>query len=292
MLCPALYHTPREMPNAREIIKRKCVPLNLLFTVDRGYVSQLLLCLRSIVRFPTPGGYDIAVLHSSLTGADMDALRALEEPDCRFHFISVDERAFQGFPETERYPKEMYYRILAADYLPPEWTRALYLDPDIVVIRPLDALYGIEMGDNLFVATTHVRAFLTQLNAHRLHMDRPAPYINTGVLLLNLPAMRESIRQEHLRAFIAAHGDAMTLPDQDVVTALYGQRVQLVDALRYNLSDRVLAFYNARHPEERRGLDWVRENAVIIHYCGANKPWKPHYIGMLDCFYHELTAEI
>ena len=51
----------------------------------------------------------------------------------------------------------------------------------------------------------------------------------------------------------------------------------------------MLGFYNARHPENWRGLDWVQENTVIIHYCGANKPWKEHYHGILDCFYNELV---
>lgn len=31
---------------------------------------------------------------------------------------------------------------------------------------------------------------------------------------------------------------------------------------------------------------------VFIHYCGRLKPWKPHYVGVLDVFYHELMDEI
>ena len=33
-------------------------------------------------------------------------------------------------------------------------------------------------------------------------------------------------------------------------------------------------------------------HTVIIHYCGRLKPWKPHYVGVLDVFYHELMEEI
>ena len=39
-------------------------------------------------------------------------------------------------------------------------------------------------------------------------------------------------------------------------------------------------------------LDWVRAHTVIIPYCGRLKPWKPHYVGVLDVFYHELMEEI
>lgn len=264
--------------------------MNILFTIDRNYIAQMLTCVRSLTRFPTPGGYDIYLLHSSLSEADRETIRAQErEGVCRFHFAAVETAAFDGFPETDRYPKEMYYRILAADYLPQTVERILYLDPDIVVIKPLDGLYQSDFADNLFLATTHVSAFLTRMNARRLKLEETVPYVNTGVMLLNLPAMREAVRLADIRAFVAAHGSAMTLPDQDVVTALYGKRVALVDDMIYNLSDRMLGFYNARHPENWRGLDWVQENTVIIHYCGANKPWKKHYHGILDCFYNELV---
>lgn len=264
--------------------------MNILFTIDRNYIAQMLICVDSIARFPTQGGYDFYILHSSLTKGDVETIRAhAPECVCRFHFAAVDVAAFEGFPETERYPKEMYYRILAADYLPRQLGRALYLDPDIIVIKPLETLYQSELADNLFLATTHVNTFLTHVNARRLKLEETVPYVNTGVMLLNLPEMRQTVRLEDIRTFVAAHGNAMTLPDQDVVTALYGKRVRLVDDMLYNLSDRMLGFYNARHPESRRDLAWVQENAVIIHYCGANKPWKEHYHGVLDCFYHELV---
>lgn len=35
-------------------------------------------------------------------------------------------------------------------------------------------------------------------------------------------------------------------------------------------------------------VSWVRENSVIIHYCGKNKPWNDDYTGVLGVFYREL----
>ena len=46
--------------------------------------------------------------------------------------------------------------------------------------------------------------------------------------------------------------------------------------------------YNARHPNEIRSIDWVRQNTSVIHYCGKNKPWKSVYVGKLGIFYQEL----
>ena len=39
----------------------------------------------------------------------------------------------------------------------------------------------------------------------------------------------------------------------------------------------------------RENDPYIEENAAIIHYCGSNKPWKKNYIGVLDCFYHEVA---
>ena len=57
----------------------------------------------------------------------------------------------------------------------------------------------------------------------------------------------------------------------------------------YNLSDRTLLAHNADLRNQKVTLAWVRQNSVIIHYFGRNKPWKARYAGILDVFYHEIT---
>ena len=73
------------------------------------------------------------------------------------------------------------------------------------------------------MACTHTRRLLEKLNAARLGMDEAAPYINTGVLLYNLPALR-ALDMERVRAFADEKQDVFLLPDQDILTALYGDR--------------------------------------------------------------------
>ena len=54
---------------------------------------------------------------------------------------------------------------------------------------------------------------LEKLNAARLGMDEAAPYINTGVLLYNLPALRADLEQ--LQRQVSGHGAESTHPDDD-----------------------------------------------------------------------------
>ena len=38
-------------------------------------------------------------------------------------------------------------------------------------------------------------------------------------------------------------------------------------------------------------LGWMRKNTAIIHYCGANKPWNPLYLGEVGIFYKEVAQK-
>ncbi len=264
--------------------------MNLLFTADRNYLPVLHICLRSILRFPCREGYRIYLMHSDLEPADLEELAALCGDGARLIPVPIDDSMLEGFPTTGRYPRQMYYRILAAQFLPRELDRVLYLDPDIIVINPLEELYRTDLQGSLLAACTHVKEFLSRLNRLRLGAGESCPYLNSGVLLMDLEALRREQSLEEVAAYVERYGSRLTLPDQDILSALYGERTLLLDTMRYNLSDRILGLYNMSHrPEERRLVDWVRANGVIIHYCGRNKPWKENYLGILDVFYREVA---
>ena len=261
---------------------------NLLFCVNQKVLGLLSSCLRSILR---SGGYDhyhAYVLHSDLDSSLCDAMERDFSNGVTFHFLTVPDTLFADFPETGRYPKQIYYRLAAPLILPETLDRILYLDVDMVIINSLEELYETDFEGNYYAGCTHTREFLTRLTQARLKSEKAVAYINTGVLLMNLEALRKTIDLNQISAYVAEHEKALILPDQDILTALYGDKIQLVDSMRYNLSDRVLGFYTAAHPRERRDLDWIRRKSVIIHYCGRNKPWNEDYTGILGVFYEEL----
>ena len=161
--------------------------MNLLFAINGGYIPTFLGCMRSVLLHGGASHYEVFILHSDLTDGDEADIRTAL-PDVDFHFVFVDPAMFDGFPESKRYPRQIYYRIAAPLLLPDTLERILYLDADTVIINPLTTLYATPFGDAYFMACTHTRKLLEKLNAARLGMDEAAPYINTGVLLYNLPA--------------------------------------------------------------------------------------------------------
>lgn len=262
--------------------------MNLLFAIDKGFTNLFLNCVKSIVKNGGGHAYTAYILHSDLDVPSMnDIVRGVDgRIECRF--IAVDPALFEGFPESKRYPLQIYYRLAAPLLLPKHLERILYLDVDTVVINPLDTLYEMDFESAWYIACTHTREFLTRFNQARLGVKKDVPYINTGVMMLNLPKLRGGLRISDIREYANERMHTFILLDQDIITALYGEQVKLADTMQYNLSDRVLALYNADPKNEKVDLDWVRANAVIIHYCGKNKPWKDGYIGILGDFYKEL----
>lgn len=265
--------------------------MNLLYCVDYHVLGNFLCSLRSVVLHGGCSHYDVYVLHSCFD----DTMEAACNQDFKgvmtFRFIRVPDTLFEEFPETDRYPKEIYYRLAAPFLLPEDLSRVLYLDTDTIIINSLQELYKTDFGGNGYAGCTHAQKFLTKINQLRLQSEKADVYVNTGVLLMNLPVLQEIVDMQEIAEYVKIHRDALKLPDQDILSALYGNQVKLLDTLRYNLSDRVMNTHNAAHRHHKIDLPWVRENTAIVHYCGRNKPWKDGYIGELGVFYRELMPK-
>ena len=79
--------------------------MNLLFTINKGFMEHLDDCVRSIIRFPSEGGYDIYVIHSDLDLNDQKQLerydKDIEGNSVTFHFIDMKYRKDMNFPLSD-----------------------------------------------------------------------------------------------------------------------------------------------------------------------------------------------
>lgn len=267
--------------------------MNILFSINKKCISLLQTCMWSIWKNGGDNEYHVFVFHTELEEKEKCHIRESLPREIQWNFIDVPVEMFDDFVTTKRYPKEIYYRLAAPYLLPKSLDRILYMDVDTIVINSLMDLYQTDFDGNYFMGCTNTQLPLQKFNQARLgiDMEKDVPYINTGVLMMNLPLLRENLDFEDICDFSEKKKQMLILPDQDILTALYGEHVKLVDNLIYNLSDRTLISYNAA--PRNMGIDesWVRENTVIIHYFGRNKPWKKNYIGILDTFYEEAELE-
>ncbi len=263
--------------------------MNILVTLDPNYIEQLTVMLTSLIRSNVNEQFDVFVAHSSLEEDDFNLINSCVDTDvCNIINIRIPDDMFDDAPVTERYPKEMYYRIFAAQYIPHNLDRILYLDPDIVVINSISDLYHMDLGSNFFAAASHVDKSLKKINEIRLDMPEDSTYINSGVMLFNLPELRKNQNIRDVYDYIENKKLFLLLPDQDVLNGVYADKTVHLDAMIYNLSERYLNFYNVnpKNMGNRKDMRWIAHNTSIIHYCGRNKPWKNSYRGELGVFYY------
>ena len=196
-----------------------------------------------------------------------------------------------GLGLSFQYPREMYYRLLAPHLLPGEVRRILYLDPDTLVINPIRPLWETDLRGNLFAAAAHTGKTELANSVNQLRLGTEGDYYNSGVLLMDLEAGRREIGPQALFDYVARHGRELILPDQDVLNALYSQRILPLEDALWNYDARNYSSYLLRSGGVY-DLPWVMAHTAILHFCGKEKPWKPKYIhrfGILYQHYLQLT---
>ncbi|WP_072524519.1 glycosyltransferase family 8 protein [Clostridium sp. Marseille-P3244] len=265
-------------------------PIQILATLDQNYLPRLKVLLTSIRINQPEETLDIWLLHSRIPE---DALRLVNR-QCdllgfRFHPVLIDGSVFEDAPSSEQYPHEMYYRLLAAQFLPESLRRILYLDPDILVINPLRPLWELDLAGNLFAAASHTGKTEFANNINQLRLGTNCNYLNSGVLLIDLDRARSEVHARDIFKYTMEHGKELFLPDQDILNALYGHRTLEIEDAAWN--------YDARNYNNyllRSGgiydMDHVMKHTAILHFCGKSKPWQKGYIHRFGILYKHYMA--
>ena len=240
-------------------------PTNILVSVNDSYVMPLSVLLTSL--YETNATHDIAVW--ALDAGLSDDSRALLERQAqaagvRLEFVVVDPTLFEGLPTAAYISVETYFRLLAAEVLPPELDRVLWLDADMVVTGDLGELYDMPFGDNGLIGCGYpAEAQDNNAQCAVLGLD-PSRYVNAGVLLINLEAWR-GIDMRAQVAGLADRLDALKYADQDMLSIIFEGRIGLVDWRLYNFRTNTVF-----SPDDER---LAREQGAVVHYCGTQKPW-------------------
>ncbi len=267
--------------------------MNILVTIDKNYLYPLTILLKSIKISNPTAFFDIYVAHASLDSGDFSRINAcIDRKRMKIHNIKIDDSLFKDAPTIKRLnaAKVSYYRLLAVDFMPENTQRVLYIDPDAVVINPLDKLYNTDMGDNLIAAAGHTTGVIEYFNRKRLGLKKGTRYINSGVILMDIEKMRREYTLGDIFGFIDKNKNRpfyLLQGDQDVFNGMFTGKIKILDEKIYNLDEKTFRLF-------RKDIDlgWVRKNTAIVHYNGEFKPWKENYRGVLQGFFEEAKNSV
>lgn len=259
--------------------------MNILVTLDSNYIWPLKVMLCSLFQNNPGERITIFLMHADLRDEELrmigDFIRGYGQ---EFRPIRLADSCFEEAPVLLHYTKAMYYRLLAFKFLPPDISRVLYLDPDILVINSLRELSDLDLGDCLYAAAYHDMPHTQDINKVRLFPYPIQAYFNSGVLLLNLELQRQSVSEAEIFDFVRKNHAKLIMPDQDILNALYAQRIKPIDETIYNFDVRYFRYYRLVS-NGVCDMDYVIRNTAILHFCGKHKPWDRGYSGQFLALY-------
>jgi lipopolysaccharide biosynthesis glycosyltransferase len=194
--------------------------------------------------------------------------------------VAADTKSISDLPTTAIYPMHVNLRLLAPGALP-DLDHFLYLDSDILVRRSLLPLFANLSDDK--VASGVPDYFFDDIGhglkqTHdRLGLSPLAPYVNSGVLLINAQLWREQNITTRAIEYLQRYRDTISNPDQDALNAVLSGSLTKLD-WSWNVQVGALQFFNRTGwPEERLPLKERQAELLsdgnIVHFIGPSKPW-------------------
>lgn len=269
--------------------------INVLVCLDENYLPQLRVMLSSLLLNTPAAQFTVYLLHSGIPDGKLASLEhSFASRGHVLHAVRVNSALFEKAPVNRYYSQEMYYRLLAGQLLPKNIHKALYLDPDILIINSVAPLWETDLAGRLFAAAAHTGKSEFATGVNQLRLGTEGAYFNSGVLLMDLDRCREEITPAEIFAYVERHAAELLLPDQDVLNALYSDRILPLEDILWNYDARNFGEYLVSS-HGKADISWVMEHTAILHFCGREKPWKKHYhrrFGVLYQHYMRLAEVI
>lgn len=239
--------------------------LQIAFAVNNNYAKYLGATLLSLLDHHPQDELVVHVLYKELDVGLLDDLRIFAASQSNLDLVlhPIHQADFLGIPvRTQQFPLESFCRFLLPDLLP-DVERVLYLDVDILVKGSLRSLFELDMAGKELgaVRESDIYAYY-QWYLDSLGFSVQDDYFSSGVLLMDLAAMRQAGTSRKLLEMALEKAHDLKFPDQDILNTHYRGDILLLSPA-YNYTDR-------RKLDQELPADQV----IIEHFNGDIKAWQ------------------
>ena len=251
--------------------------LPVFFAVDDKYVPFLSVTLRSLIENSTSAyNYMIKILYINISKESQKKIKKYERDNISIEFVDLKyylDRIKDKLYVRDYYTKTTYFRLFIPE-LYPQYTKAIYLDCDTVILKDIAELYNIDIGDNLIAGVPD--GVIQQIKIFQDYAEKVVGvsnynnYFNAGVLVLNLDELRKVQYQEKF-LYLLETIKFKVAQDQDYLNRLCKGRVKIIDK-GWN----TMPINSEAVPES---------NIKIIHFNLDYKPWHSDNVIYKDCFW-------
>ena len=286
----------------------------ILCAADDAYAMPLATTLKSIADHLAVGS--MAHVYLVDAGISESSWMALKETivscDLQLNVIQGDPESLQHLQTSHHISHAAYFRLLAAELLPENLDRVIYIDSDMLVRDDISQLWNLELADNYCLAVPdiacpfvdaryadcnfrHSSPYMAVIspirNWQQLGLDGSAPYFNSGLMVINLKAWRRDKLSEQFLQCLEHNKEYVWCWDQYALNVVMAGRWKTLP-MRWNQGAHVFEYPDAKNsPVASEEFESMKHNPAIIHFTTEFKPWHDRSDHPLrDEFFRELDT--
>lgn len=230
---------------------------------DAGYLPAACCQIKSVFDHLEPGAAELFLVCCDVPQSDYDAAETFfASRNIPVRIINADTIADQIKPIASRWPRAAYLRLYFDELFDRSYDRLVYFDADTRLRSPVKPLLDTDLRgrpagavhDFIYYVTGNIRR-----RRRELKLGDAAPYLQSGVMLFDWPAMLDQGLLGRARDFLRDFPEAChEAPDQDALNHALEELWTPLDP-RWNLHETYLNFGGRLVP-------------YLEHYT-STKPW-------------------
>ena len=250
----------------------------ILFTAaDANYYTQAAVLVHSLSETQL-GDTKLIVFGNGWNTDQVSRLRKIAKNHVTVEVVSVNANEFTDIKLSHGFPLATAYNLIAPKYLLKEYDHAIYMDADIVILDDLGEVWNQKLDSSVSaVLDAHIGfiGFPSMWRPWReLGADPKAPYLNTGLMNIDLKLWREQEITEKCLDLLAMY--ELPCVDQDALNLVLNGNFDHLhpryNMMPYHLMKKLRTVDLLEDPNE---IDDAIKSPAMIHFHRSflGKPW-------------------
>lgn len=271
----------------------------IVYGTNNKYAKYMCVSIQSLVEHcSSDKNYDIIIFETDVDNELQEQIKSIAKDKDNISIRFVNVASIYDQYDSEKlfchiyFSKEMYLRLFIPEVLA-DYNKAIYLDCDTIVQADVSELYNIDIEDNYICASRDYNsivniAYYPKVNYYFTQMlgfKTMENYINSGVLLMNLPILREVNLPQKTFELLDKYKELL-YPDQDLINIICKDKIKIIHN-GWNFVFGINAALIHDNHFINMAVEWSKGLAdqKIIHYISDQKPWNVPEMSYADIWW-------
>ena len=235
--------------------------LVLIINEKNSYGRHLGTTLLSVLK-NSKEKWNIFIIYENLSNETKIKLNTIVETyKSEINYIEINKKDLDRFKVGvgTHLSSIVFARLFIPELLKSE-EKAIYLDCDIIVLKPLEELYNMDLEDkSIGVVLDGKKDQKSSLSRLNINLDRT--YFNAGVMVMDLKRLRENGKFLKTIDYCLNPDRELQLNEQDALNIIFENDYMINDII-----------WNYTHGNSEEN-NYTEKEIGIVHFTGDMKPW-------------------